>query len=944
MAYPQLIVEMAFDASPYDVNPTWTDITAYVADVSIHRGRENDWSDNFVSTATFTLINDDRRFDPFNVSGIYFGRLKPRRQVRVRGVSNSTTYDIFRGFVNGFPVSWTNLGTQNAVTRLKVDAFDLLALLSSSALKGDLAEIYTKSLTPRHYYRCSEPSGTTVMSDLGAGSYGLTHSSSAGKKPTAYINLGLGLSGTSVNVADGSFASGTASVTSTTGDVTVSLWSAGTGKDTRQLFNIAGSGSAFVQGWVGGAYGSGGSYIQLAYSNGSSTNHRQSKTDGFNSSVPHHFLFTYKKSTGQAKIYIDGVDQTDTSGGDLSGINVFPNVTFSFADGAYQDISVFDRVLTATEITNLYQFGQGNQTEATNTRLSRLLALTDVSASMYSVYGTAYGEIAGVPEPNQPVIEALLQAQKTEGGYLFVDRAGVLQATNRFYFQGLTSQATFDDDGTDFGYSGDIDMWYDGDNLRNEIVVNYGGNASSQVSGLYDVSSIVDNGRHTLTIDSQSSTSTEADELARFWLRYGIQNPPSISAFEVGLPASTAQWQTLLQLDVLDRITFKRTPAVGSAFQRDLLINNMEFTISPKKWSLRLAGSSRFTVSIYERTATGSGTGSSSTSFTITDAPEIRNITAPAYDHQSATFSCEVNALGTTTNVRLQYSTDSLFGTYTEVTPTPSSVSGSSWTAVSASVTGLSAGTTYYYRFKAYNAVATVYGSGGGITTYRLKTVTHTSSGTWTAPTWGGSTMTTAYNVQLVAGGGGSGGFGGGGGGGGAQASASSITLSSSMTATVGAAGSTLAAGGNSSLTNFGGSCNGGGAGLEAFLQDPHGGASGGGNPGGNGIWDAFNNDYAGGGGGGAAGAGGNYQVSGSIFNGGNGGGSGTTTYYSLSFGGGGGGSATAPGSSQGSSGGGTYGAGAAYSGQASTAGIVIWQYYAPGGSRSGTGWTEVNA
>lgn len=941
MAYPQLIVEMAFDASPYDVSPTWTDITQYVAEVSIHRGREDDWNDSFVSTATLTLINDDRRFDPFNVTGVYFGRLKPRRQVRVRGTIGGNTYDIFRGFVNGFPVSWTNLGTQNAMQTLKVDAFDLLALLSSSALKGDLAEIYTKSLAPRHYYRCSEPSGTTVMSDLGSGSYGLTHASSAGKKPVAYINLGLGLSGTSVNVSDGSFSSGTASVTSTTGDVTVSMWTAGTGKASRNLFDIAGSGSAYVRGWVGGSMGSGGTYIQLAYSNGASSNFRQSKTNGFDSSVPHHLLFTYKKSTGQAKIYVDGVDQTDTSGGDLSGINVFPNITVSFADGAYQDVSIFDRVLTATEITNLYQFGQGNQTEATNTRLSRLLALTDVSSSMYSVYGTAYGEIAGVPEPNQPVIEALLQAQKTEGGYLYVDRAGILQATNRFYFQGLTSQATFDDDGTDFGYSGDIDMWYDGDNLRNEVVVNYGGNASSQVSGLFDVSSIVDNGRHTLTIDSQSSTATEADELARFWLRYGIQNPPSISPFEVGLSASTAQWQTLLQLDVLDRITFKRTPAVGSAFQRDLLINNMEFTLTPKRWSLRLAGSSRFTVSIYERTATGSGTGSSSTSFVITDAPEIRNVTAPAYNHNSATFSCEVNALGTATNVRLQYSTDSLFGTFTEVTPTPSSVSGSSWTAVSVNVTGLSSGTTYYFRFKAYNAIATVYGSGGGITTYRLKTVTHTSSGTWTAPTWGGSVMTTAINVQLVAGGGGSGGYGGGGGGGGAQASASSITLSSSMTATVGAAGGTYGAGGNSSLTNFGSSCNGGSAGLPGDISsDPHGGASGGGNPGGTGYYAAFTGDSVGGGGGGATSAGSNHNYP----DGGAGGNSGTTTYYSLSYGGGGGGSTNVYPYFNGAGGGGTYGAGAGHGGQSSSAGIIIWQYYAPGGSRSGTGWTEVNA
>ena len=936
MAYPNLIVEIAFDASPYDVSPTWTDISTSVAGFTVHRGRDGDWSDNFVSTASITLTDHDRRYDPFNVSGIYFGRLKPRRQIRIRASANGTTYDIFRGFVNGFPTTYANFGTDVTITQVQIEAFDLLALLSSSELRGDLAEIYTKSLSPMHYYRCGEPSGSTVLRDLGSVNRSLTHYSAFSRQPASYINLGLGLSGTSVNVPFGSFSNGTATVTSLTGDLTVSMWSSATGQASRNLFTISGSGTDVIGATVGSAYGSGGTFIQFFYGNFVTTSFRQTKTAGFDSTIPHHFLFTYKSSTGVAKIYVDGVDATDTTGADQAGVKVFPTVSFNFADGAYQDVAVFDKVLTSTEITNLYQFGQGNQTENTGDRLTRLLGLTDVHPDMYDVYATSYGVIAGVPSPNYPVIDALLQAQKTEGGYLFVDRHGKLKATNRLYFESLTTPSVvFKDDGTGFGYSGSVEMWYDGDNLRNDVVVQYGGNASSQVSGLYDATSIQDNGRHTLTIDAQSSTSAEADELARFWLRYGVQNPPSISPLEVGVSATLAQWQTLLDLELLDRVTFKRTPSEGSAFQRDLLINSIELSMAPKQWGMKISGSSRFTTSIIEKTATGSGTSGSTTSFTISDAPEIRNVSTTAYNYDSATLYAEVNAKGFSTAVKVQYSTDSLFGTYTEVTPTPSTVTGSSWTSCSVNITGLSNGTTYYFRFKATSSINTVYGSGGGFTTYRLKYVSFTSSGTWTAPTWGGTPMTTAYYGQLIGGGGDHGGYAGGGGGGGGEAYQLTLTLSSSMTAVIGGIG------GNSTLTNMTNTANGGGAGASGTIfGDPNGGSSGNGNGGGAGYYAAFTGISAGGGGGGAGGAGGAYRIVGGNPAGGHGGSAATSTYWGQTYGGGGGGaSAYGDGNTISSS----FGGGGAYGVRDGQSGWGAFLYYAPAGSRSGTGWTEVN-
>ncbi|CAB4144650.1 Fibronectin type III [uncultured Caudovirales phage] len=945
MAVPTLKVEIAFSVGPHATDAEiaasalgWVDVTDHVQQVEIHRGRESDWEESFTTDVKIVLTNNDRKFDPFNVASPYFNLLNPRRQIKITGTIGATVYPIFRGYVNGFPVTWQDGGKMSTIT---VDAFDVLALLSANQLKGDLAEIYTRSLSPVHYYRCSDPSGTTTFKDLGSGQKNWTYTNTTSATTTTPVSrefLGIGLSGNSTDWLQGVFQQTITTTPSTTGDASISMWTKTGAAKTRYLFFAEGSSGGMQLVGVVDASG----YVGLFYQQSGTSNFRQSKSAGYDSAVAHHYLFTYQKSTGVGQIYIDGVNQTNMSFGANSpvALNFFPLSNFRVYDGVYQEIAVFNKVLSPTEITNLYSFGAGNQVETTSARLSRLLALTDIpsekySATLHSSTAPYAYNISGVPEPSAPVIETLNQAQTTEGGYVFVQKDGRIKSTERFYFVGKTVQATFTDDGTDFGYSGDIDVYYDGDNLRNDIVVKYGGQANSQASGLFDPDSIENNGQHTLTIESQSGTADQANALAQFWLRYGILNPPIITAFEVGLSATTAQWETLLGLELLDRIRFKRTPPAGTPFNKQLLINNIDFSLTPKIWSMKISGSSRFTTVFESREAYGIGTSSSSTSFVITDAPEIRSPSS-GYTFDTAVLSAEVNAKGTSTNVRIQYGTDASFGTYTEVTPSPSTVTGSSWTAVSFTVTGLTANTTYYYRIKAYNAIATIYGSGGSFTTYRLKLVRFTSSGTWTAPVWGGTPMTAAYYAQLV-GGGGSAGQGGGGGGG--QASQLNLTLSSSMVGVVGGAD------GDTTLTNVANTAYGGGYGdtYDLFGGTPNGGDNGQGTfAGGIGYYATFTGYYAGGGGAGAGGAGGNYRsVSGNPV-GGHGGAGSITTYYSTAYGGGGAG--------VGNLGNGdsvysafAYGDGAQSGRRSAGLGFILFAYYGPAGNRAAYAWTEGN-
>jgi hypothetical protein len=54
-------------------------------------------------------------------------------------------------------------------------------------------------------------------------------------------------------------------------------------------------------------------------------------------------------------------------------------------------------------------------------------------------------------------------------------------------------------------------------------------------------------------------------------------------------------WPRLLGLELLDRVTFKRTPSVGSAVQRDLLVQSVEHRITPGTWETVVNGSTRYT-------------------------------------------------------------------------------------------------------------------------------------------------------------------------------------------------------------------------------------------------------------------------------------------------------------------------------------------------------------
>ena len=125
-----LTCEIAFDSNPLDSSQSWTDVTAYLRSFETTRGRISDLAEFQTGTGTVVLDNRDNRFSP-NQSTFYYdsvagrSKIQPLKRLRIRAEYASTTYDLFHGFVESFPIQYAGQG-YDASTKIRVvDAFKL---------------------------------------------------------------------------------------------------------------------------------------------------------------------------------------------------------------------------------------------------------------------------------------------------------------------------------------------------------------------------------------------------------------------------------------------------------------------------------------------------------------------------------------------------------------------------------------------------------------------------------------------------------------------------------------------------------------------------------------------------------------------------------------------------------------------------------------------------
>jgi len=103
-----------------------TDVTNYVASVSVNRGKSRELERYTAGNASVTLHNDSRIFDPFNTAGIYYGQILPRKPIVIETDGDR----VFTGFIDDWDLTYDISGKSFA----SVSAIDGFMRLSAAEL------------------------------------------------------------------------------------------------------------------------------------------------------------------------------------------------------------------------------------------------------------------------------------------------------------------------------------------------------------------------------------------------------------------------------------------------------------------------------------------------------------------------------------------------------------------------------------------------------------------------------------------------------------------------------------------------------------------------------------------------------------------------------------------------------------------------------------------
>lgn len=238
------------------------------------------------------------------------------------------------------------------------------------------------------------------------------------------------------------------------------------------------------------------------------------------------------------------------------------------------------------------------------------------------------------------------------------------------------------------------------------------------------------NASSTSVIDSGAATSntkrfyrTQRTALATYDGGGGITYaaPVATTSAASGVSSSTATLNGTVNANGLSTtVSFQYglTTSYGTSVSASTLTSSTSTSVSVGLTSLAASTTYHCRVAATNSYGTTYGTDvtfTTSAAGTFT-APTATTSAASGIATTSATLNGTVNANASSTTVTFEYGTSSTSYS-SSVSAAPATVTGSSITSVSYSLSGLTAGTTYYFRVKAVNAGGTTYGAQQSFTT-----------------------------------------------------------------------------------------------------------------------------------------------------------------------------------------------------------------------------------
>lgn len=582
MPYPTPIVEIAFDDGPYVVNPTWTDVSSWVRRMNIDRGRSDDWGD-FNSIANVVLNNRTRRFDPYFTSGPYYGKLLPRKQIRIRATAAGTTYDVFRGFIDGFNPTWTDAGTDSVTT---IQCFDALQLLAGENIPADWADNYIRSTNPRHYYPMDEPivpfAATTVLKDYGSIPLDIKTTTATSTAPSLASGLPSSAATAAITTTSNGVGENLTNVIYPDTNFSVACWllevkpgNSISGSCGRAAFNVFTSAGL----------------IQVIIYDGVANQVRQYDTAQiYEPGIARHIGFSFNLTTKAFVLYVNGVvtSTTLTVSGSVSIFGEYVSIGVTEA----QQLVIWSSVQPQSTFQTIYERSYAIIAETTSARFNRIIATTPFPASLTSAPASPVNSVLDITYGGTTASDELRIVQNSEGGPLFVSKSGVITlfAQNQIFTAAtsLQSQVTYGDGGVKMGTEATLTT--DGDSMRNQaqITMSQGGVFSKTNTG-----SVTTYGTSKASVNTQVQTTQNASNLADLITGFGGVIYPQLTPIPVVLSPDDS-WNSTLALELMQRVTVKLKPPTGNLINYPMLVQRITHDVVPGKWTTTLEGSTRW--------------------------------------------------------------------------------------------------------------------------------------------------------------------------------------------------------------------------------------------------------------------------------------------------------------------------------------------------------------
>lgn len=586
--YPgmDLTVQAAFGIAPLNTTPIWQDISAYAMSIDIKRGRTDEFSQYSPGTATITLNNSTRIFDPYFSTGLYYGYLVPMTPIRVLGNGQ----EVFNGFVTAWPSDYDISNNLSISTIPCVDAMRFFSnsYLTSSAFgklvlsDSSLMNFYPMQVIEPIGITCSKTNTVLALNSTGAGADAVPSNYPAG----ATTMLAPGQNYSILNSQWDNQSATTAEPRS------VEFWiDKRAQKNTSTIVEViravssAGvSGSNIDQFTVSVA--SNGN-ITTTYSN-VAANKSQSTVAVINAYVnvgANHVAVTTDNTN--IYTYVNGTLANTTAITGLSATGFYNRPQTVTASTGLSNVAIYNAQLSAGTVLARYTAGVGYPNETTSARLTKLC--NDIGWPFARRNFAAGVQAVGSYRPvGQAASGYMRQLENAEQGAIFVRKDGSLQFKNRTTTSdSIVSTAIISDEiGSSYPFTNiEIDA-NDLEKIFNNIVATYENGQTTQT----DSTSVTAYGPQIQQIDlALMSTRADADAAAAALLAK-YKNPTlTIESLTLDTRSATLLTSFVLGLELTQDYIVRFQPMkTGTVYWRALRIQGISHNIRPQQWTTTL--------------------------------------------------------------------------------------------------------------------------------------------------------------------------------------------------------------------------------------------------------------------------------------------------------------------------------------------------------------------